>query len=107
MTRDSNQSHFYKISEFLMDKFTSFAHKKLSNFVSAMIKLDANFVFCLFGRAQRRSRSRNGLRKESTIFAEAGAGAGVGFLNENRTRSWSRSDNFSFYRSRIMNFINT
>jgi len=29
------------------------------------------------------------------------AGPGVGFLNENRTRSWSRSENFSFYRSRI------
>jgi len=28
---------------------------------------------------------RSGLRKESTIFAEAGAGAGVGYLNENRT----------------------
>jgi len=27
----------------------------------------------------------SGLRKESTIFAEAGAGPGVGILNENRT----------------------
>jgi len=48
---------------------------------------------------------RSGLRKESTIFAEAGAGPGVGFFNENRTRSWSRSENLSLYRSRIMNFI--
>ena len=48
---------------------------------------------------------RSGLRKESTIFAEAGTWPGGGFWNENRTRSWSRSDNFSFYRSRIMNFI--
>jgi len=45
------------------------------------------------------------LRKEFTIFSEAGAGPGVGFLNENRTRSWSRSDNFSFCRSRIINFM--
>jgi len=45
---------------------------------------------------------RSRLRKELTIFAEAGAGPGVGFLIENRTRSWSRSDNFSFYRSRIL-----
>jgi len=35
--------------------------------------------------------SRSGLRKESTIFAEAGAGPGVGFLKENWTRNWSRS----------------
>jgi len=44
---------------------------------------------------------RGGLRMESTILAEAGAVSGVGFLNENRTRSWSRSENFSFYSSRI------
>jgi len=48
---------------------------------------------------------RSGLREESTIFAEAGAGPGVGLLNENRTRSWSRSANFSFYRSRTIDFI--
>jgi len=48
---------------------------------------------------------QSGLRKESTIFAEAGAGPGVGFLNENWTRSWNKSENFSFYRSRIINFI--
>ena len=47
---------------------------------------------------------RSGLRKESTIFAEAGEGPGVGFLNEIRTRS--RSENFSFDRSRIINFFN-
>jgi len=32
MTRDSSQSYFYKIYEFLMDKPTSFARKKMSNF---------------------------------------------------------------------------
>jgi len=42
---------------------------------------------------------RSGLRKESTIFAEAEAGSGVGIFDENR--SWTRSENFSFYRSRI------
>jgi len=42
-------------------------------------------------------------RSLSTIFAEAGAGPGVGFLNENRTQS--RSENFSFYRSRTIDFI--
>jgi len=47
-------------------------------------------------RNQRWSRSRSGLRKESTIFAEAGAGPGVGIFNENQTRSWTRSENFSF-----------
>jgi len=62
-------------------------------------------LVCLVWRAYRRSKViaepefRSG--KESTIFAEAGAGPGVGFLNKNRTRSWSRSENFSFCRSRI------
>jgi len=31
-TRDSSQSHFYKISEFLMDKPTSFARKEMNIF---------------------------------------------------------------------------
>jgi len=43
---------------------------------------------------------RCGLRKEYTIFAEAGTGPGVGFLNENWTRN--RSENFSFYSSRTI-----
>jgi len=51
MTRDSTQSHFYKISEFLMDKTTSFAHKEMSNFASVMIKICGNFLFCLTSRA--------------------------------------------------------
>ena len=42
---------------------------------------------------------------ESTNFSKAGAGPGVGFLNENKTRNWSRSENFSFYRSWMINFI--
>jgi len=32
MTRDSDQSHFYKISELLMDKPSSFAHKEIRIF---------------------------------------------------------------------------
>jgi len=32
MTRDSSQSHFYKISEFLMDKSDWFAQKEMSIF---------------------------------------------------------------------------
>jgi len=48
---------------------------------------------------------RSGLRKESAIFAEVGAGLGVGFLNEIRSRSWNRRENFSFHRSRMFNFI--
>ena len=32
MTRDSSQSNFHKISEFLMDKPSSFAHKEMRNF---------------------------------------------------------------------------
>jgi len=47
--------------------------------------------------------SRSGLRKESPIFAEAGAEPGLGFLNENRTRN--RSEIFSFYRCRTTDFI--
>ena len=50
MTRDSNQSHFYKISEFLMGKSTSFAHNEISIF-SMMIKIGANFLFCLSSRS--------------------------------------------------------
>jgi len=56
-------------------------------------------------RGHHHAGCRSGLRKESTIFAEAGAGPGVGFLNENRIRSWSRSENFSFCRSRIIYFV--
>jgi len=41
--------------------------------------------------------------KEYTNFAEVAAGPGVGFLYENRTQSWS--ENLSFYRSRIIDFI--
>jgi len=36
---------------------------------------------------------------ESMIFDEAGAGRGVGIIIRNR--SWSRSEIFSLYRSRI------
>ena len=43
---DSCQSHFYKISEFLMDKPSSFAHKKWAFFASVMIKIGGNFLFC-------------------------------------------------------------
>jgi len=32
MTRDLSQSHFYKISEFLMDKPSSFVHEEMSTF---------------------------------------------------------------------------
>ena len=32
ITRDSSQSHFYKLSEFLIDKPTSFVHKEMSIF---------------------------------------------------------------------------
>jgi len=32
MTRDSSQCHFYKISEILMDKLTSFAYKEMRIF---------------------------------------------------------------------------
>ena len=49
-------------------------------------------------------KCRSRLGKGFTIFAESGAGPGVGFLIENR--SWSRSENFSFYRSRILILLN-
>jgi len=44
---DSSQSNFYNIFEFLMDKPSSFAHKKWAFFASMMIKIGANFLFCL------------------------------------------------------------
>jgi len=50
-TLNSSQSHFYKISEFLMDKSSSIAHKEMSIFASVMIKIVANFLFWLSGRA--------------------------------------------------------
>ena len=52
MTRDTSQSHFHKISEFLMDKTSSFAHKEMSIFfASVIIKIGGNFLFCLSSRA--------------------------------------------------------
>jgi len=50
-TGDSSQSHFYKISEFLIDKPTSCALKEMSIFASVMIKIGANFLFCLASRS--------------------------------------------------------
>jgi len=42
---------FTKSLEFLMDKPTSFAHKEMSIFSSVMIKIGANFLFCLSSRS--------------------------------------------------------
>ena len=56
MTQNSSQSHFYKISEFLMDKPSSFVHKEMSIFASVMIKIGGNFLFCLSSRAMLHSR---------------------------------------------------
>jgi len=47
MTRDLSQSHFYKFSEFLIDKPTSCALEKWAFFASVVIKIGANFQFCL------------------------------------------------------------
>jgi len=44
-------SNFYKISETLMDKPSSFAHKETSIFASVIIKIGANFPFWLSSRA--------------------------------------------------------
>jgi len=49
-TNDSSLNYFYKISEFLMDKPTSFACNEMSIF-SVMIKIGANFLFCLSSRS--------------------------------------------------------
>jgi len=46
---DSSQSHFYKISEPLMDK-PIFWHKKWAFFASVLIKTDANLLFWLSRR---------------------------------------------------------
>jgi len=52
MTRDSSQYYVYKISEFLMDKPSSFAHKEMRGlFGSVMIKIGRNFLFWLSGCA--------------------------------------------------------
>ena len=46
MTRDSSQNYFYKISEPLMGKLNSFAHKEMSIFfASVMFIFGANFLF--------------------------------------------------------------
>jgi len=48
MTRGSNQSHFYNISEFLIGKPSAFAHKEMSIFASVVIKLGQMCCFdCL------------------------------------------------------------
>ena len=51
MTRYSNQSYFRKISEFLIDKPSPFAHKEMSIFASVVIMIGASFLFCLSSRA--------------------------------------------------------
>jgi len=38
MTRDSSKSHFYKISEFLIDKLTSFAHKEFNTMLTERLQ---------------------------------------------------------------------
>jgi len=43
--------------------------------------------------------------RKSEISLDTGAGPEVGFFNENRTRSRSRSEKFSFYRIRTIDFI--
>jgi len=48
---ETRVSHFYKISEFLMDKPSSFAHKEWALFASVIIKIGGNFLFCLSSRA--------------------------------------------------------
>ena len=47
---ESSQSPFYKISEFLMGKPSSFPYKEMSIFASVMIKIVGNFLFCLSSR---------------------------------------------------------
>jgi len=47
MTRDSNKSHFYKISGFLMDKPSSFEHKEISIFCFSDDQIAGDFLFCL------------------------------------------------------------
>jgi len=42
---DSSQSHFYKISELLMDKPRILADKEINFFASVMIKIGSNFLF--------------------------------------------------------------
>jgi len=51
MTRDSSQIHFYKVSEFLMDKLSSFAHKEMSIFCFSDDEDWRKFLFCLSNRA--------------------------------------------------------
>jgi len=45
ITRDSSQSHFYEISDPLMNKPSSFPHKKWAYFASVMIQIGTNFLF--------------------------------------------------------------
>jgi len=47
---NSNESHFYKTSEPLMDKPSLFAHNEMSSFASVMIKVGANILFWFSSR---------------------------------------------------------
>ena len=51
INRDSNQSHFYKISEFLIEKTVRLHTKKFAFFALVMIKIGGNFLFYLFSGA--------------------------------------------------------
>jgi len=81
MTRDSCQSHFYKISEFLIDKPTSCALKEMSIFASVMTKIGANFlcfaclvVLCYIIRIKRPNLHRG---RPETSFTEESAGRNI------------------------------
>jgi len=55
---DSSRRHFYKIFEPLMDKPNLFPHKDIAFFASVIIKIGANFLFWLSGRAMLHSKDQ-------------------------------------------------
>jgi len=64
MTRPESHSmtHFYKISEFLMDKPSSFAHKEMRIFCFSDDQHWGNFLFWLFSCAMLHTCVKAGLR---------------------------------------------
>jgi len=65
ITRNSSQSCFYKISEFLMDEPSSFAQKEMIIFCFSGDQIGGNFLFSLSSRGVQETECRSRLRPES------------------------------------------
>jgi len=81
VTRDASQSHFYKISEFLMDKSTSFAHKEMSIFCFSddqdWRKFSVLSVWSCYAVFYRSSVPNLHRGRPETAFTEGSAGRNI------------------------------